>query len=288
MLSSLLSVVVLAVVSPTVVAPEVVSTGANEYNLNTSSDGGRIVFARSEAGFKHAHIMTVERLPTGDLVARPVSFSDPRWSDSDPQISPDGSTLWFISDRATADRPDKEDFDLWRAKRTAAGWGDPEPVPGASSPAMELGPELRGGVLYFNSSRAGGPGKLDIYAANPEGDGFAAPQPLTAPINSPFNEGDFTLSPDGRVALFWSDRPGGLGQGDIYASVRRGEGWSEPVNLGPEVNSSAFDFTPSFSPDGGVLFFSSTRPRGGADQLSDVYAVPVDSVPALKAMLGAR
>lgn len=266
--------------APQVVAPDVVSTDANEYNLTSSADGSAVVFARSEADFRNARVMVLERLPGGGLTPRPVSFSG-AWSDSDPQISADGKTLLFVSDRPLPGRPDSKDLNVWRATRGEAGWSAPEPVQSANSTGYELGPELHAGVLYFNSTRPGGQGGLDLWRVTPDG----APEPLTA-LNSKESEGDFTLSPDGRVALFWSDRPGGSGQGDLYASVRSGDGWSPPVNLGPEVNSPGFDFTPSFSADGSTLMFASTRPRDGADRLADVYAVAVDDVPVLRALLG--
>ncbi|HYF23088.1 MAG TPA: hypothetical protein VD929_06785 [Caulobacteraceae bacterium] len=266
--------------APQVVAPGLVSTDANEYNLTSSADGSAVVFARSKADFGEAKVMVLERLPGGELLPRPVSFSG-EWTDSDPQISADGKTLLFVSDRPTPLRPDARDINVWRSRREPNGWSAPEPVTDANSPAYELGPELHGGVLYFNSNRPGGRGGLDLWRVGPG----EPPAPLAA-LNAAGSEGDFTLSPDGRVAVFWSDRPGGSGHGDLYASAQTADGWSPPVNLGPEVNSPAFDFTPSFSADGKTLMFASTRPRDGADRLADVYAVAVDDVPVLKALLG--
>lgn len=46
-------------------------------------------------------------------------------------------------------------------------------------------------------------------------------------------------------------------------------GWSDPVNLGPVINSSSADQNPSLSKDGLALFFASNRP-GGFDGL-DIY-----------------
>lgn len=272
------------VAAPTVIAPGQVSTDANEYNLDFTADGRTAVFARSEADFRNARIMVAETVG-GSFVSRPIAFTDPRFSDTDPQVSDDGATIVFVSDRPRSESGQPSDLDLWRARKVDGVWGAPEPLAGVGSPGVELGPEMHGGVLYFNSSRSGGPGKLDIYAAGEAGGEFVALTVLPAPINSPASEGDFTLSPDGRVALFWSDRPGGLGEGDIWLSTREGPVWSTPVNLGPEVNSPQFDFTPAFSPDGRTLIFSSTRPRDGKDRLSDVYAIPVDQVPALKSAL---
>lgn len=263
--------------APSVVDPGRISTDLNEYNLTATDDGRVQVFARSGAEFSASQVYVVE----GAGEPRPIGFSTPETGDSDPQISADGRSLLFISKRPLPEAPERRDLNIWESRRTAAGWSAPEPVAGVNSPGAELGPELHGEVLTFNSTRPGGLGKLDIWQARRAGQGFAAPAPLPAPVNSPASEGDFTLSPDGRIALFWSDRPGGLGQGDIWMSVRRGDGWSEPVNLGAPVNSAAFDFGPAFSADGKTLTFASTRPREGADRMAEVYRLPVSAVPAL-------
>jgi dipeptidyl aminopeptidase/acylaminoacyl peptidase len=260
-----------------VVQPGVISTEKNEYNLTRSADGAVQVFARSEADFQKTQVLVIER---GQAPA-PIAFSTPETGDSDPQVSADGQSLLFISKRPLPDRPEGKDLNIWRSRRTADGWSAPEPVAGVNSPGAELGPELHGDMLTFNSSRPGGQGKLDVWAARRAGDGFETPTPLPAPLNSPASEGDFTLSADGRVALFWSDRPGGLGEGDIWMSVRQGDGWSEPVNLGAPVNSEAFDFGPAFSADGRTLTFASLRKQDGADRLSEVYEIPVSTIPVL-------
>ena len=91
---------------------------------------------------------------------------------------------------------------------------------------------------------------------------------LGPPINTRWNEGALTLSPDGRFLFFAGcQRPGGFGSCDLYWSKREGSRWSEPENLGPEVNSAAWESQPSFSSDGSSLYFASNRKggRGGAD-----------------------
>ena len=67
---------------------------------------------------------------------------------------------------------------------------------------------------------------------------------------------------DGHRRLFWSDRPGGPGGGDIWTSTRRSvhEAWTPPENLGTAVNSPSLDFQPSLSFDARTLVFASNRP----------------------------
>jgi hypothetical protein len=196
-----------------------------------------------------------------------VPFADPRWGDTDPTLTIDGRTLYFASDRPAPGRDaSRRDLDLWRVRRTAdAGgerWGVPEHL-GApvNTRGQELGPTWRDGVLYFASARRGGAGRLDLYAAREIDGRFDAAAPFGGAVNTAASEGDPELSPDGRVLVFWSERPGGRGSADLYASRRDSAGgWSAPVPLRGAANSAWFDFTPAFSPDGQWLYFASERP----------------------------
>jgi len=252
----------------------------NDYNLSLDADETRLVFARSQPEFKQAQIWTADR--NGDRWSdpQPVPFSDPRYSDSDPWLTPDGTTLYFVSNRPVQGEAPRADLDLWRVSVTANGFGTPEHLAAVSSDGQELGPEVHAGWLYFNSSRKGGPARLSIYRARLAGNGFEAPQPLGTPFNDGQVQGDFTLSPDGRTAVFWSIREGRK-DGDLFAVRRAGASWSKPVRLPAPINSDGFDFTPSFSADGATLRIASTRKPTWLGEnapvfngLSNIYVVP--------------
>ena len=73
-----------------------------------------------------------------------------------------------------------------------------------------------------------------------------------------FSTGQASLSPDGKVMYFVSDRPGGFGGTDIYKSVKGKDGkWSAPENLGSKINSEGNEMFPYYDAKGGYLFFSS-------------------------------
>ncbi|MDI1354628.1 MAG: OmpA family protein [bacterium] len=65
-----------------------------------------------------------------------------------------------------------------------------------------------------------------------------------------------SISSDNTMLFFTSNMPGGFGGKDIWVSTRTGESWGEPVNLGPDINTSGDEMFPSVRKDG-VLFFSS-------------------------------
>ncbi len=79
------------------------------------------------------------------------------------------------------------------------------------------------------------------------------------------------ITKDGRTLFFVSDRPGGEGGFDLWYSRRVGAGWSEPQNLGPEVNTPFNEQTPFFNDAGDKLYFASTGyPSFGGYDLFEV------------------
>lgn len=253
------------------------SSDLNDYNLSLDRVERTAVFARSKADFADARIMVSEKRGGKWTEPRAIAFSDPRYSDSDPWLTRDGQWLYFISNRPTADRPDKKDLDIWRSRRTGEGWSAPENLgPSVNSTGPELGPELHNGTLYFGSARPGGKGELDLYHAEANGAGFEPAQPLGDPFNSAESEGDPTFSSDGMTALFWrAGKPARL-----MISRRTAAGWSEPAALPEHINIGPFNFTPGFMGDGQHISFASTRSRQGqAEGMADIYIALLPTIP---------
>ena len=140
-----------------------------------------------------------------------------------------------------------------------------------------------GRTFFIASNRTtGSKGGLDIW--------YATRSRTTDPWGEPVNAGDGvnssandfcpTLTRDGHLFFFVSNRPGGCGGGDIYMTRRRPDGWDEPENLGCGVNSAVEEASPFLVEEPGtgpVLYFSSNRPGGfsaeapGAPGDSDIY-----------------
>lgn len=100
----------------------------------------------------------------------------------------------------------------------------------------------------------------DFYVSKQEEGSWGKAENLGPPINTQNNEGAQSISADGMHLYFTAcNRPGGMGSCDIYYARKAGEGWSEPVNLGPPVNSAAWESQPSVSADGKTLYFTSNR-----------------------------
>lgn len=87
--------------------------------------------------------------------------------------------------------------------------------------------------------------------------------PVGFPLNTPQNEGAQSLSADGKLMVFTGcNRPGGVGNCDLYYSRFENGRWSAPRNFGRGVNSGAKDTQPAISADGTTIYFVSNRPNG--------------------------
>ena len=116
-----------------------------------------------------------------------------------------------------------------------------------------------GRILFFTAcNRRDGKGQCDIYTSVRVDGNWSRPVNLGAPVNSPYSEKHPTVSADGRVLYFASNRPGGFGSYDIWQSQWDGSSWSVPRNLGDSVNTVGVEQSPFLHPDQRSLYFSST------------------------------
>jgi hypothetical protein len=199
-----------------------------------------------------------------------------------PTIDRNDHTLFFVSNRAGG----CGGADIYVTRRRPDGWDDPRNLGcTVNSVADEASPfplpePGKGKVLYFSSVRPGGfapdaegatTGDSDLYVSDRHDGAYGAPD-LVPGVNTAFEDGQPNVRRDGREIFFFSNRPGTLGMADIYAATRAStfDPWSEPFNLGPNVNSAnGAETRPSLSWDGSTLYFGSTRP--GGDGSSDLY-----------------
>lgn len=115
-----------------------------------------------------------------------------------------------------------------------------------------------GKYLFFTGcNRPDGLGRCDIYIAQKKGDDWGKPFDLSPPINTAGWESQPSISADGRTLYFVSNRKGGYGGYDIWRSTITSNGWGEPENLGPNINTSYDEQSPFIHPDDSTLYFSS-------------------------------
>jgi len=117
----------------------------------------------------------------------------------------------------------------------------------------------------------------DLYETiKSQGDEWVGRQNMGKTLNSAENEGAQCISSDGNMCVFTAcNRRDGQGSCDLYLSVRRGDKWLKPVNLGPKVNTGYWESSPSLSADGKYLYYASSNPKGLGR--TDIWRVEMNS-----------
>jgi tetratricopeptide (TPR) repeat protein len=113
--------------------------------------------------------------------------------------------------------------------------------------------------IYRNDPAAARGGEIFMSKKTTSGK-WKTPEIMLKPINTSYYEDAACLSPDGNTLYFISERPGGLGRGDIWISKRAGDFWADPVNMGAPVNTPYDENGLYLTADGKTLFFCSNSP----------------------------
>lgn len=137
--------------------------------------------------------------------------------ESQPAISPDGSTLYFVSNKPGG----LGGYDIWKSTLQSDGyWTAPQNLgPEINTPYDEHTPFIHpdGKTLYFSSDGWPGMGSKDIFVSRADENGkWAKPENLGYPINTFNEETGLIVTPDGTFGLFSSNLKGGFGDMDIY------------------------------------------------------------------------
>ncbi|MCC6514861.1 MAG: OmpA family protein [Chitinophagales bacterium] len=116
-----------------------------------------------------------------------------------------------------------------------------------------------GSLLFFTAcNRPTGYGSCDIYFSQKLIKAWTPPNGIGKPINTSAWEAQPSFSSDSKALYFSSNRAGGFGGKDIWVSyLDDNMKWSEPVNLGPNINTKNDDQCPFIHADNQTLYFTS-------------------------------
>ena len=225
-----------------------------EHTIVFSPDGNECYFTVSTPNWSSAWIM-MTTLDNGTWSPQEKAPFSNDYS-LNPSLSPDGSRLFFSSNRET-----KGKQGIWQCHRTPAGWSEPEEMNRQiSSTAAEWSCHLSDlGNMFVCSWREGGQGRCDGWRITDITGDSPVAENLKV-LNTGTDDCGVAPGPGERYVVFQSGRPGGQGKADLYVSYALPENqWSEPRNLGPAVNSPEVDGGAWITYDGKYLFFSSRR-----------------------------
>jgi Tol biopolymer transport system component len=242
-------------------APHVISTGMYERDGALSPDG-RTFFFTLRYTRKMGAIAYSQKKDGKWSEPRIARFSGKHY-DMEPVFHPDGERLFFVSNRPVEKGGQPKDFDIWYTTIEEDGWSEPvnlgAPV---NQPGNEYYPSFTSeGSLYYTAQLEETKGGEDLYVSHFRDGRYLAPQNLGDSINTPKGEYNGFVAPDASYIIYTSEGMGrGYGSGDLYIAFRGSDGrWRKAINMGAKVNSPAFEFCPSLSPDGKHLFFTSQR-----------------------------
>lgn len=174
-----------------------------------------------------------------------------------PSFTADGQSLVFT--RRGKGMRGQEDF--YRSQKRDGVWQEAVPLLGINTPANEGAQTMSadGKTLIFTGcNRRDGLGSCDLYISRKKENFWTPPVNMGRGINSRHWDSHPSLSANGDILIFASNRPGGYGKSDIYISFRDLQGnWSTPENLGEVINTSDMDQFPFFHADSRTLYFVS-------------------------------
>jgi hypothetical protein len=163
---------------------------------------------------------------------RIAAFSDKRYYDDVPCLSPSGEMLFFLSRRPIEAGGEMSKENIWYMNRVGEIWSDPMPLPGAVNSAFELHQQVSLDLedrLYFAGKGADGYGSLDIHCSSFVDGEYPSPVNLGPTINGPEGEYAPSISPDGSYLIFTRNLDEGW---SLFISFKTGdESWTSPTDL---------------------------------------------------------
>jgi hypothetical protein len=259
-----------ATAAPEIFLPGLISGPANDGSPTFSPDSNTIFFSRSSGNWT----MILQSNKVAGQWSKPViaSFSG-EWSDSSPELSPDGSYLVLQSSRpvATADpaepadpgKPPRRVSNIWRVDRVGSGWSKPQRLPDTVNlPGQSLWkPSVAAdGTLYFTAIDEKRNKRL--YSSQYINGAYQQAQPLA------FSDGtkqdvDPEIAPDGSFLIFVSAGRLPDDQKDhLFIVFKKADGWGPvaPIRYAGDANDGySTDDEPHLSRDHRTVYFTSDR-----------------------------
>jgi len=203
---------------------EINTSNFNEGAQNISPDGNYLFFTGCNRpdGLGRCDIYISKR--EGNDWSKPFNIGGPvntaGW-ESQPSISADGRTLYFVSTRQGG----YGGYDIWRSELNSDGtWSSPVNLgPDINTAYDEQSPFIHpdNESLYFSSNGWPGLGNKDLFLSRKsysgeKQTGWQKPENLGFPINTFAEESGLSISNNGKLAFFASNQKEGYGKLDIY------------------------------------------------------------------------
>lgn len=237
----------------------------------------RLVAGRKAIKNQVYHKLKADCITAQDLLKYPVNVTyqnlgenvNSTYADYNPFITGNGSKMVFTTRRKyrPGSHPEFDGYypsDIMLSVQTPEGWFFADRLSDKINTVFDeqsVGLTKKGDTLYYYIDHVDDVG--DIFMSTYENQVYSMPKRLGPEINTQAIESACSISQDGSTMLFSSSRPGGEGGFDLYMIRKTGRRtWSEPINLGPEINTPMDEDYPTLAADGKTLFFCSNGHPG--------------------------
>ncbi|WP_296620023.1 OmpA family protein [Marivirga sp.] len=209
-------------------------------------------------------------------VGAPLNSDGPNWVSS---ITPDGNTIVLLIGNEYDEKKQKMFSGVSISSKQGDSWSKPENLNiddfyNMSEKANFYLANSRK-TLIMSIKRDDSYGDRDLYVSFEKRDGsWTAPMNLGATINTATDETSPFLAADDKTLFFSSSGYIGFGKSDIYMTKRLDDtwqNWSEPYNMGPQVNSSGEDLFFSMPAEGNYAYYTKEDSLGDMD----IYRLPM-------------
>jgi hypothetical protein len=184
-------------------------------------------------------------------------------------LSKDGESLFIYRDDRFGNG------DLYESKLSEFKWSTPKILPSPINSEFHestLSLSSDGKTLYFTSNRDNGVGGMDIWYTKKNKAGMWGDAKNLGPaINTKNDEEGVFIHPDGKTLYFSSRGHEGIGGYDIYYTTLEDGKWSEPDNLGPEINTKNDDVYFVIQENGTDAYYTSVDPK--TPEKKDIFKI---------------
>jgi outer membrane protein OmpA-like peptidoglycan-associated protein len=192
------------------------------------------------------------------------------YTEYNPVVSADESIMAFTALRPNTGRTrtgDKFIEQIFITYNQSGSWSEPIVVPVSEEHNVGtagISPDGQKMIVFYGGADDEG----SLYQISKANTGWSKPTVLANTINSKYLESTASITPDGKTIYFASNRLGGKGGMDIWKTeMKADKTWTQPINLGPDINTKDNEDAPFIHPDQKTLFFTSDghNTMGGND-----------------------
>ncbi|MEP7322429.1 MAG: hypothetical protein ABI761_10935 [Saprospiraceae bacterium] len=246
--------------TPALFADGIISDDLGNRDMAISPNGQELMYTLQYKSGTFSTIIYLRKIDGKWSKPEIAPFSG-KFNDLEPFYSADGTRVYFSSNRPVSGQDKTKDYDIWYVQRMGQfNWSEPIQMDApVNSPKNEFYPVItKSGSIYF--TREMKDKDEDIVVCTWNGGFFEEAKSMPDAINTTGAEFNAYVDREENFILYTAyKRPGNIGLGDIYISVKKEGVWQPSINLGDKINDKGLTYCPYVSPDKKYFFFTSSR-----------------------------